>query len=169
MRLGIVRLQFHGPAVAGNRFVQLALVLQRIAQVVVRLGIIRLQFHGPAAAGDRFVQLSLLLEGNAQVVVRLGNSPASVPRPGGSRQLLRPAFPAAARHCPGCCAPRHSPASVRLPGGRRRPLRPACPSGRRPRREDGSHRHDPARPRESADRSARQLETGRLAGLDRNR
>ncbi len=70
--LGIVRLQFQCPAVAGDRFVQLPLVLQHVAQVVVRLGIVRLQFQCPAAAGNRFVQLSLVLQGNAQVVVCLG-------------------------------------------------------------------------------------------------
>ena len=68
----MVRLQFQGPAEAGDRFVQLSLVLQRNAQVVVRLGIVRLQFQCPAEAGDRFVQLPLVLEGNAQVVVCLG-------------------------------------------------------------------------------------------------
>ena len=57
VRLGIVRLQFQGPAVAGDRFVQLPLVLEGDAQVAVCLGIVRLQFQGPAVAGDRFVQL----------------------------------------------------------------------------------------------------------------
>ena len=57
VRLGAAGLQFQGPAVAGNRFVQLPLGLERIAQVVVRLGIVRFQFQGPAVAGNRFVQL----------------------------------------------------------------------------------------------------------------
>ena len=62
MRLGKVRLQFQCPAVAGERFVQLALVLEHSAQVIVRFSIVRLQFQCPAVAGDRFVQLPLLLE-----------------------------------------------------------------------------------------------------------
>ena len=57
--LGMVRLQFQCPAVAGDRFVQLSLVPQGDAQVVVGLGIVRLQFQCPAVAGDRFVQLPL--------------------------------------------------------------------------------------------------------------
>ena len=72
MRLGKVRLQFQCPAVAGDRFVQLPLLLQRIAQVVVCLGKVRLQFQCPAVAGDRFVQLPLVLQRIAQVVVCLG-------------------------------------------------------------------------------------------------
>ena len=72
VRLGVVRLQFQCPAVAGDRFVQFPLVLQGIAQVVVGLGEVRLQFQCPAAAGDRFVQLPLVLQGIAQVVVGLG-------------------------------------------------------------------------------------------------
>jgi uncharacterized membrane protein AbrB (regulator of aidB expression) len=74
VRLGKVRLQFQCAAVAGDRFVQLPLVLQGIAQVVVCLGKVGLQFHRPAVAGDRFVQLSLVLQGIAQVVVCLGKS-----------------------------------------------------------------------------------------------
>ena len=72
MCLGKVRLQFQCPAVAGDRFLQLPLVLQGIAQVVVCLGIVRLQFQCPAVAGDRFLQLPLVLQRIAQVAVRLG-------------------------------------------------------------------------------------------------
>ena len=72
--LGKVRLQFQCPAVAGERFVRLALVLQRIAQVAVGLGIVRLQLQCPAVAGDRFVQLPLFLQRIAQVAVGLGKS-----------------------------------------------------------------------------------------------
>ena len=70
--LGIIRLQFQCPALAGDRFVRISLLLEGNAQVVVCLGIVRLQFQGPAAAGDRFVQLPLFLEDNAQVVVPFG-------------------------------------------------------------------------------------------------
>ena len=68
MRLGIVRLQFQCPAVAGDRFVQFVLVFQGNAQVVVCLGIVRLQFQCPAVAGDRFVQFPLVLEGRPRLL-----------------------------------------------------------------------------------------------------
>ena len=67
--LGIVRFQFQGPAVAGDRLVQLPLVLESNAQVVVCLGKVRLQLQGAAAAGDRLVELPLVAESIAQVVV----------------------------------------------------------------------------------------------------
>ena len=54
MRLGIVGLQLQCPAVAGDRFVQLPLLLQCIAQVAVRLGIVRLQLQCPVVAGQGF-------------------------------------------------------------------------------------------------------------------
>ena len=76
-----VRLQFQCPAEAGGRFVQLALFLQGIAQVVVRLGIVRLQFQCPAAAGNRLVQLPLVLPRIAQVVVCLGKVRPQLQRP----------------------------------------------------------------------------------------
>ena len=62
MGLGIVGLEFQRPAVAGDRLVQLPLVLQRIAQVAVCLGKVRLQLQRPAVAGDRFVELPLVLQ-----------------------------------------------------------------------------------------------------------
>jgi hypothetical protein len=52
--MDIVRLQLQRPAPAGDRFVQLPLVLQRNAQVVVRLGKVRIQLQCPPVAGDRF-------------------------------------------------------------------------------------------------------------------
>jgi acyl dehydratase len=68
VRLGIVRLQFQRPAIAGDRFVELPLILQRIAEVVVRVGIVGLQFQRPAVAGDRFgIQLPLVLESLARL------------------------------------------------------------------------------------------------------
>ena len=76
VRLGIVRLQFQCPAVAGDRFVQLPLVLEGIAQVVVRLGKVRLQLQRPAVAGDRFVQLPLVLEAHCPGCCAPRHSPA---------------------------------------------------------------------------------------------
>ena len=70
--LGIVRFEFQCPAEAGERFVQLPLVLESRAQIEVRLGMVRPQFQCPAETGDRLVQLPLLLQGTAQVAVGLG-------------------------------------------------------------------------------------------------
>ena len=46
MCIGIVRFQFQCPAVAGGRFVQFSLVLQRIAQIVVCRGIVGFHCDG---------------------------------------------------------------------------------------------------------------------------
>ncbi len=81
MRLGVVRFQFQRPAVAGERFVELPLFIQRHAEVVVRLGEVRLQFQRPAVAGDRFVQLLLVLQHVAEVVMRLGEIRLQFHRP----------------------------------------------------------------------------------------
>jgi hypothetical protein len=71
MCFDIVRLQFQCPTVAGDRFVQLPLVLQRIAQVVVGTDIVRLQYQCPAVAGDRFVQLTHLVGDHAEKMERI--------------------------------------------------------------------------------------------------
>lgn len=41
-------------AVAGNRFLQIPMILEDVAQVVVRLGEVRPQLQRPAVAGNRF-------------------------------------------------------------------------------------------------------------------
>ena len=127
MRLGKVRLQFQCPAVAGDRFVQLSLVLQGVAQVVVGLGIVRLQFQCPAAAGDRFVQLPCSLSATPRLLWASAKSgfQFQCPAVAGDRFVQFPLVPST--HRPGCCVPRHSPASVPVPGGSRRSLRPASP------------------------------------------
>ena len=81
----------------------------------------------PAVRGGRFVEMALVLQRIAQVAVVPRHSRASIPVPGGSRQLLRRACPAPAWRCPGCCGPRQSRASVPAPAASRRPLRRACP------------------------------------------
>ena len=48
MRLGIVGLEFYGPAVTGDGFVQLPLVLQGIAQVDMEVCHIRIQSDRPS-------------------------------------------------------------------------------------------------------------------------
>ncbi len=81
MRLGIVRLQFQCPPPAGDRFLQLPLVLEGIAQVVVRHGKVGLQFQCPAVAGDRFgnpVQGPISFP---QIVMEVDGVPAHADRP----------------------------------------------------------------------------------------
>ena len=56
-----VRVEFDGLLVAGDGLVQLALVLQRNAQVGVGLGELRVEFDGLPVAGDGLVQLALVL------------------------------------------------------------------------------------------------------------
>ena len=70
--LSIVRLQFDCPAVAGDCFVQLPLVLQSIAQVAVRSGVVGFEAQGRLIMRHRFNQLTIFLKGNAQVAVRIG-------------------------------------------------------------------------------------------------
>ena len=57
MSLGIVGVDVDRPAIGGDRFVELALVLQRIAEVGMRLGIVGFDADRPAIGGDRFVEL----------------------------------------------------------------------------------------------------------------
>ena len=55
----------------GDGLVQLPLVLQGVAEVVVGLGEFRVEFDGLAVAGDGLVQLALVVQGVAEVVVRV--------------------------------------------------------------------------------------------------
>jgi hypothetical protein len=80
-RRGIVRLQFQGPAVTGDRFVQFPLELQRIGQVVMRPGIVRLQLQRPAVAGNRFGNPAQGKIRSAQIAVELGLIPLQTDRP----------------------------------------------------------------------------------------
>ena len=72
MALGQIRLQFQGPALAGDRLVHVSQVLERIAQVPVHLGAVGNKFQSSAIAGDRGVELSLIFERSAQVIVSFG-------------------------------------------------------------------------------------------------
>ena len=74
----MVRFQFHGPAVAGDRFVQFPLVFQYIAQVVVCFGKVGLEFQGPAVAGNRFGNPVQRAIGLCEIVVE-GRRPALQP------------------------------------------------------------------------------------------
>ena len=56
----------------GDRLVQLPLVAQGVAEVVVGLGVVGLEPERRAVLGDRLVQLPLIAQGNAEVVVGLG-------------------------------------------------------------------------------------------------
>ena len=53
--------------IAGNSLIQLALVLERSAKVVMRIGIIGLEGQRLVVAGNGLVQLPQVLERNAKV------------------------------------------------------------------------------------------------------
>ena len=57
--------------IAGDGLIQLALLPERIAEIVVRLGVIGVDSEGLVIAGDGLIQLALTLERIAKVVVRL--------------------------------------------------------------------------------------------------
>ena len=145
MRHGGVGLQLHRPAVAGDRLVEPALVLQDDAQVAVRRGIVGPQLQRPAVAGDRLVRVSLGQQGIAQVVVGLGIVRRAARPRGGGRRPPRPTFPGPARRRPGCCGPWHRAASAPPRGDSRQSPRPAslgpgerCPGCRGPRHSRAS-------------------------------
>ena len=65
-----------GLAALGDGLVQLALVVQGIAEVAVGLGVVLLEPDGLAVLGDGLVQLALVLQGDAEVVVGHRRSPS---------------------------------------------------------------------------------------------
>ena len=67
-----VRLESDGLAVCGDRFVQLPLREEGVAEVVVGLGVIRFEADRLAVCGDRLLQLPLLAKGEAEAVVGQG-------------------------------------------------------------------------------------------------
>ena len=69
MGLSVFRIEFDGLAAAGDGLLQLPLILQGVAEVVVGHGAFRIEFDGLAVAGDGLVQLPLILQGAAEVVV----------------------------------------------------------------------------------------------------
>ncbi len=68
---GELRVEFDGLLVAGDGLVQLALAIQRKAQVGVGFGVLGVEFDGLLEAGDGLVQLALGPQRSAQVVVGL--------------------------------------------------------------------------------------------------
>ena len=93
MRLGVVGLEGDRLAICGHRLVQLALVLQRIAEVGVGLGVVRLEADRLAICGDRLVELALVLERIAEVVMGLGVVRLEGRSPGDMRRSPRRACP----------------------------------------------------------------------------
>ena len=90
VRLGIVRLEFHRPAVAGDRFVQFPLVLEdRPGCCAPRQS----PASGPMPGGSRrpLRPASPGPSAHRPGCCALRQRPASVPMPGGSRRPLRPA------------------------------------------------------------------------------
>ena len=72
----IVGLEPEGFAVLGDRLIELPLVVQGDAEVVVGIGEVGLEAQRLAVLGDRLVQLPLVAQGVAEVVVGLGSSRA---------------------------------------------------------------------------------------------
>jgi len=70
MHFGEIGFDLDRTAIAGQRSVQLAGILQQDAQVVVRNGGIRIECHCPAATGNRSFELSKLSQGVAQIAMR---------------------------------------------------------------------------------------------------
>ena len=66
------RVEFDGLAIGGDGLVQLLLVGQGVAEVVVGVGQLRIEFDGLAVGGDGLVQLLLALQSVAEVVVGIG-------------------------------------------------------------------------------------------------
>ena len=67
MSPGIVGFDADRLAICGDRFVELALGLQRIAEVREHLGKVWFDADRPAIRGDRFVELALGLERIAEI------------------------------------------------------------------------------------------------------
>ena len=61
VRDGVFRVEFDGLAVGGDGLVQLLLVTQGVAEVVVGVSEVRVELEDPAVSGNRFVQLLLAL------------------------------------------------------------------------------------------------------------
>ena len=70
--LGEVRLEANGLPEAGHGLVQLTLLPQGIAQVIVCQGEVRLDGEGPPEAGHRFGQPPLVDQHDAQDIMRIG-------------------------------------------------------------------------------------------------
>jgi hypothetical protein len=67
MSIDVVRLDGDRLPVSGDRLVELALVLERVAEIGMSLGVVRLDANRLPKCGDRFVELALLLERVAEL------------------------------------------------------------------------------------------------------
>ena len=88
-----VRLEAKRGAVFGDGPVQISLVAEREAEVVVRGGVVRLEAKRGAVFGDGPVQISLVTERGAEVVVRVGLRPVGGEARCGIRRWPRPDHP----------------------------------------------------------------------------
>ena len=69
MGLGVVRLEPDRRAVFGDRLIQLSLVCQGDAEIVVGRGEVILEPDGRAVLGDRLIELALLVQCLSEVEV----------------------------------------------------------------------------------------------------
>ena len=81
MSLGKIRPLLDRSLIAGDRFIEFALLLQGVAQIALGRGIVGLDFQGPVVAGNRFIQLALLLRDDSKIIVRLGVARLEFDRP----------------------------------------------------------------------------------------
>lgn len=72
MRVGVVRLNGEGLAIARDSLVKIFLAPERNAKIVVRFGVIGLEGEGLAIARHGLVELPQFLEHIAQIVMHLG-------------------------------------------------------------------------------------------------
>ena len=61
----MVRLEAQGPLIGGDGFVQLTLLLERHAEIIVCLHILRVKAQRLVIGGDGLIKFSLLFEGIA--------------------------------------------------------------------------------------------------------
>ena len=88
MAVGARSIELHGLAVEGRCFAHLALLSQRIAEVIQRLHVARIESQRLAVARDRLGTLSAAGQQQAKVVVRHGEAGCQRNRPPAARQRL---------------------------------------------------------------------------------
>ena len=72
MSVGPVRLDGDCPVKGRSRRVELAIVVERIGEIVLRLGQVGLDGDRPAKGGDRLFEFALRLERQAELHMQLG-------------------------------------------------------------------------------------------------
>ena len=82
--LCVVGFKLNRQAIRGNRFVEVPLLHQRIAEIVVDCCVLGFQLERSSIGSDGRVELTLVFEGVAKIIVGLRQILAEVPVPGDS-------------------------------------------------------------------------------------